>query len=232
MVKSLNSVEILGKLVSFNTISERSNRTLINFIQDYLKSYNIASDVAWNKEGTKADLIATIGPMVEGGILLSGHTDVVPVSGQEWSSDPFKMIRNGDRLYGRGTCDMKGFLAVVLALISQFTKLDLKIPIHLAFSYDEELGCLGAPALISRLCMKIPRPRAAIIGEPTGMKLVNAHKGITLYETTIKGISGHSSQVHLGVNANLYGAKYIKFLEEFARELVSAGHKDLSLIHI
>ena len=101
MVKSLNSVEILGKLVSFNTISERSNKALINFIQDYLKIYNIASDVAWNKEGTKADLIATIGPMVEGGILLSGHTDVVPVSGQEWSSDPFKMIRNGDRLYGR-----------------------------------------------------------------------------------------------------------------------------------
>ena len=140
---------ILGSLISFNTVSAFSNKVLVNFVKAYLNKFSVDCDIAYNEDGTKADLVATIGPFVEGGIVLSGHTDVVPVEGQDWHTNPFEMVEKNNRLYGRGACDMKGFIAVVLSLIPHFQELDLKVPIHLAFSYDEELGCLGAPSLLS-----------------------------------------------------------------------------------
>ena len=158
----MTAQKLLGSLISFNTVSAFSNKALINFVEAYLTKYRVDCDIACNDDGTKADLVATIGPLVEGGIVLSGHTDVVPVEGQDWHTNPFEMVEKNNRLYGRGACDMKGFIAVVLSLIPHFKKLDLKVPIHLAFSYDEELGCLGAPSLIARICKNIPMPRAAI----------------------------------------------------------------------
>jgi len=218
--------KILGSLIGFNTISSFSNKMLVKFIEEYLRDFGVFCDIALNQDGTKADILATIGPMVEGGIVLSGHTDVVPVEGQDWDTDPFKMVEESGRLFGRGACDMKGFIAVALALVPHFKSLNLKVPIHFAFSYDEELGCLGAPSLIARICKKIPTPLAAIIGEPTSMKLVNAHKGTVAYETIIKGLPGHSSQVHLGVNAISYATACIRHIEKIGEQLKVEGTID------
>ncbi len=208
--------EMLGQLISFNTISALSNKDMIKFIADYLAGHGINSSTGGNEDGTKADLIATIGPNVEGGLVLSGHTDVVPVEGQDWHTDPFEMVEVGGRIYGRGTSDMKGFIAVVLALVPEILALPLVKPLHFVFSYDEEVGCLGAPGLIARLMRDKPKPRAAIIGEPTSMKLVNAHKGITAFETRVIGKPGHSSQPHKGVNAIAVAADCIRFLQDRA----------------
>ena len=218
--------EILRSLIGFDTVSAHSNKALIDFIESYLVGFGISCNIAPNDEGTKADLIATIGPMVEGGIVLSGHTDVVPVEGQDWHTDPFEMIKKDRKLYGRGACDMKGFIAVALSLLPEFLARDLKVPLHLVFSYDEELGCLGAPALIARMCKDVPPPQAAIIGEPTSMKLVNAHKGVALFETTVTGRPGHSSQTHMGVNAISFAATCIHYLGEIAEELKVNGTID------
>ena len=218
--------EILKSLIGFDTVSAHSNKALIDFIESYLAGFDISCNIAPNDEGSKADLIATIGPMVEGGIVLSGHTDVVPVEGQDWHTDPFEMIKKDRKLYGRGTCDMKGFIAVALSLLPEFLARDLKVPLHLVFSYDEELGCLGAPTLIARMCKDVPSPQAAIIGEPTSMKLVNAHKGVALFETTVTGRPGHSSQTHMGVNAISFAATCIHYLGEIAEELKVNGTID------
>ena len=218
--------EILGSLIGFDTVSAHSNKALIDFVQNYLAGFDISCNIAPNDKGTKADLIATIGPMVEGGIVLSGHTDVVPVEGQDWHSDPFEMLKKDNKLYGRGACDMKGFIAVVLSLVPEFTTRDLKVPLHLVFSYDEEVGCLGAPALIARMCKDVPPPQAAIIGEPTSMKLVNAHKGVALFETTVTGRPGHSSQTHMGVNAISFAAACIHYLGDIAEDLKVNGAID------
>ena len=223
---SLTPVEMLGRLIAFDTVSKRSNKKMINFMTDYLAGHGVKTSVALNQDETKADLIATIGPMVKGGIVLSGHTDVVPVDGQDWNSDPFEMKNEKGLLYGRGTCDMKGFIAVVMALVPEMIKLDLKLPIHLVFSYDEEVGCLGAPALIARLIKEVPMPRAAIIGEPSSMKLVNAHKGVSIYETIVKGIPGHSSQTQSGVNAIDIASECITFLKYKAEEFSNKGGRD------
>ena len=219
MGSSMTPVEMLGRLIAFDTVSARSNKKMINFMADYLASYGVKSSIALNQEETKADLIATIGPMVKGGIVLSGHTDVVPVDGQDWNTDPFEMKNKNGLLYGRGTCDMKGFIAVVLALVPEMTKMELKRPIHLVFSYDEEVGCLGAPALIARLIEEVPMPHAAIIGEPSSMKLVNAHKGVSIYETVVTGIPGHSSQTQSGVNAIDIASECIRYLRSKAEDL-------------
>ena len=142
-------IEMLDRLISFETVSAKSNKSMIEFITDYLEGHGLSCNMAPNEEGSKVDLIATVGPMVEGGIVLSGHTDVVPVEGQDWRSEPFQMMEKDGLLYGRGTCDMKGFIAVVLALVPEMLEKGLKRPLHLVFSYDEEIGCLGAPALIA-----------------------------------------------------------------------------------
>ena len=226
MGSPLTPVEMLGRLIEFDTVSARSNKKMINFMADYLNGHGVKSSIALNQEETKADLIATIGPMVKGGIVLSGHTDVVPVDGQDWNTDPFEMKNINGLLYGRGTCDMKGFIAVVMALVPEMTKLDLKRPIHLVFSYDEEVGCLGAPALIARLIKEVPMPHAAIIGEPSSMKLVNAHKGVSIYETIIKGVPGHSSQTQSGVNAIDIASECIRYLKSKAEEFANKGGRD------
>jgi len=199
---------------------------MINFISEFLNGYNINCNIGSNQEGTKGDLLATIGPMVEGGIVLSGHTDTVPVDGQNWDSNPFELTKKNKLLFGRGSCDMKGFIAVVLSLIPEIQTLKLKVPLHLAFSYDEEVGCLGAPGLIARLIKDVPLPMGAIIGEPTGMKLVNAHKGGSLFETEIIGHPGHGSQTQAGVNAISVAAECIVFLNSKANAFRTDGTRD------
>src|SRR5580693_1929538 len=195
------AVAILGELVAFDTTSHRSNLDLIAWVERYLADLGVASTRVPDAAGVKSNLLATIGPMVEGGVVLSGHTDVVPVVGQPWTSDPFLLTRRGDRLYGRGTCDMKGFLALALAAVPDLLAAVLRRPAHLAFSYDEEVGCLGAPSLIEAISALPHRPALVLIGEPTSLNVVSAHKGIFYHEVTVRGREAHSSQPHLGVPA-------------------------------
>lgn len=210
---------MLGALVGFDTVSAHPNRDLIQFIAAYLEALGITARVTLNGDGTKADLLASVGPGRRGGVVLSGHTDVVPAADQAWASDPFTLSERDGRLYGRGSADMKGFIACVLAALPGFLERDLERPIHLAFSYDEEVGCLNAPDLIRRLSETVPAPLAAIIGEPTGMKLVNAHKGLTGFTTTITGRPHHSSAPGSGVNAIEAAARAVTFLSGLASEM-------------
>ncbi len=208
----MTAVDLLEKLVSFPTVSRDSNLPLIEFVEHYLAEHGVSSVRVPNDSGTKANLYATIGPAVEGGVVLSGHTDVVPVEGQPWSSDPFTLTSRGTRYYGRGTCDMKAFLALALALVPEMGT--LKKPLHLALSYDEEVGCLGAPRMIEQLQRQVPKPQAVIVGEPSMMRAVTAHKGIAAFRTTVTGHEAHSSLVHQGVSAVMNAAKLINWLSE------------------
>ncbi|NOZ42252.1 MAG: acetylornithine deacetylase [Alphaproteobacteria bacterium] len=217
-MKEYATIELLKKLVSYDTTSWKSNLALIEFLVDYLRQYNISPEVIYNADRTKANLLATIGPVDRPGIILSGHTDVVPVTGQDWSHDPFDMHQCGDRLYGRGTADMKGFVACVLAAVPAFARADLTEPLHLAFSYDEETGCTGVISLIEHIQAMAIKPRACIVGEPTGMKVVNSHKGIFHLLTRVYGLEAHSS-TDRGVNAVMYAADMISFLSGLAREM-------------
>lgn len=226
MAQTLTPRDMLERLIGFDTVSAHPNKAMIDFIAGYLDGHGITANIAPNEEGTKADMIATIGPMVEGGVVLSGHTDVVPVEGQDWHTDPFTMAEADGKYFGRGSCDMKGFIAVVLAMVPEIQALGLNKPLHLVFSYDEEVGCLGAPALIARMTKDVPPPFAAIIGEPTSMKLVNAHKGVAIFETTVTGKPAHSSQTHIGVNAIHAAAECIRFLTEAAGEFGRSGYHD------
>ncbi|MFO1433764.1 MAG: acetylornithine deacetylase [Candidatus Competibacteraceae bacterium] len=216
--------ELIARLVAFDTVSRNSNLALIDFIRDYLDGFGIRSSSITNETGDKANLYATIGPPVAGGVVLSGHTDVVPVDGQPWSSDPFSVVEREGRLYGRGTCDMKSFCAIALALVPAMDH--LQKPIHLAFSYDEEIGCHGAPSLIRALLENVPRPAAVIVGEPTTMQLVTAHKGITTLRTRVLGHEAHSSQTHRGVSAVMTSARLIVFLDDLARRRQEIGPRD------
>ncbi|MDP6573284.1 MAG: acetylornithine deacetylase [Rhodospirillales bacterium] len=213
------AAEMVGKLVAFNTTSHRSNLDLIQFCAEYLAGHGVEAALIHNPEGTKANLVATIGPGVAGGVMLSGHTDVVPVEGQDWESDPFEVMERDGRLHGRGTADMKSFLAVALTLVPEFAKRDLKVPIHLAFSYDEEVGCFGAVPLLEHVTAHLPPPLAVIIGEPTDMKVVNAHRGIAIYRTTVSGRPGHASATHKGVSAVVYAAECVAFLGRLTEEI-------------
>lgn len=208
------SLEMIKRLVGFNTISSESNLNLINYVQEFLAQYGINAVLVPNDSGTKANLFATIGPDTEGGVVLSGHTDVVPVEGQPWSTDPFTATLKNNRLYGRGTCDMKSFIAIALAKVPSFLEAGLKKPIHLALSYDEEVGCLGAPHLIEHLKNTIAKPQAVIVGEPTSMQVVTGHKGITTLKTQVTGHEAHSSQVQRGVNAVMTSAKLISYIQD------------------
>jgi len=211
--------EMIEKLVSFDTTSRVSNLALIHFIRDYLKGHGVESLLIHDPSGEKANLYATVGPADVPGIALSGHTDVVPVDGQTWDTDPFTVIEKDGRLYGRGTSDMKSFTAIALALVPEFQKTKLKTPIHFALSYDEEVGCLGAPLMIERLAALPVRPKIVIVGEPTSMAVVNAHKGVHGYATTVHGFEVHSSATHRGVNAVAYAADCVQFLSGIAREM-------------
>ena len=217
-LKNYDSKQLIEKLVSFPTISCDSNLSLIQFVESYLADLGVNCQILPRSDGKKANLYATIGPMVEGGIVLSGHTDVVPVTGQTWETDPFQVVEKNNRLYGRGTADMKSFLAIALALVPEMLKKGLKKPIHLAFSYDEEIGCFGAPSMINEVADKLPRPMAVIVGEPTNMRIIHAHKGIGSYTTTVTGHEAHSSQIEHGVSAVMTAARLVTFLEDLMFE--------------
>lgn len=217
------AIDLLGKLVAFDTTSRDSNLSLIGFVEDYLAGHGVASFRVPNADGSKANLAASIGPAVEGGIVLSGHTDVVPVDGQAWSSDPFTLTRRDGRLYGRGSCDMKGFLALALAAVPDFAAAGLRRPVHLAFSYDEEVGCLGAPDLIARIAAAVPRPAAVVVGEPTNMEVVSGHKGIASFKVTVTGREAHSSLTHLGVSANMAAVRLMGRLVDLSEALERAA---------
>lgn len=213
------AIDILAKLVAFDTTSRRSNLELIQWIEAYLADLGVPSRRVPSADGTKSNLMALIGPAVEGGVVLSGHTDVVPVDGQPWSSDPWTLTERDGRLYGRGTCDMKGFLALALAAAPDLAKTTLRKPVHLAFSYDEEVGCLGAPDMIEVIAREAPRPALVVVGEPTDMVAVRAHKGIASFIVTVTGREAHSSLTHLGVSANMAAIKLMAMLVELSERL-------------
>lgn len=213
--------ELLAKLVGFDTTSAKSNLPLIAFVEEHLKGHGIASTRIASPDGTKADLFATIGAKVEGGIGLSGHSDCVPVEGQRWTTDPFTLSERGGKLYGRGTCDMKGFLACVLASVPLFKARALKEPVHVIISYDEEVGCTGVRPLIARLGSDLPQPRAIVVGEPTSMKVIDAHKRIDSYRTRVMGREAHSSLPELGVNAIAAAAALIGELERLGADIAA-----------
>ncbi|MDH3451550.1 MAG: acetylornithine deacetylase [Gammaproteobacteria bacterium] len=215
--------KLIAKLVSLATVSRDSNLELIEFLCNYLSKHGIESHLVPNSDGDKANLYATVGPMTEGGVVLSGHTDVVPVDGQPWTSDPFTLVKSNGRLYGRGTADMKSFCAVALALVPEMLARGLQRPIHLAFSYDEEVGCVGVPGLIERIVTELPAPRAVVVGEPTSMRVVTAHKSLTGLETTVIGHEAHSAQTHRGVSAVMNAARLVTFLADVARENASGS---------
>ncbi|MFW7340572.1 acetylornithine deacetylase [Pollutimonas sp. H1-120] len=212
------SLDMITTLIGFDTVSRNSNLELIHHVRDYLAGHGVESHLVSNEEQTKANLFATVGPDVEGGIVLSGHTDVVPVDGQPWDTDPFTVVQKDGRLYGRGTCDMKAFSAIALAMVPDLIKKGLKRPIHFALSYDEEIGCFGAPSMIDRLLTDIAKPSAVIVGEPTSMRPIVAHKGIAALRTTVIGHEAHSSQVQRGVSAVMTAAKLIAFIDGMMAE--------------
>jgi acetylornithine deacetylase len=215
-----DAIEILARLIAFDTTSRASNLALIEHVEGLLATLGVGSTRVPNDDASKANLYATLGPAVEGGVVLSGHTDVVPVDGQPWTSDPWLLTERAGRLYGRGACDMKGFLALALAAAPIFAEPGrLRRPIHLAFSYDEEVGCLGAPAMIDRIAATLPRPAAVIVGEPTNMEVVHGHKGITSYYVTVTGHEAHSSLTHLGVSANMAAIRLMRLLADLAEKL-------------
>ncbi len=217
LMTRMTSIEMLEKLIAFDTTSSKSNMDMISFIEEYLRGFGISSTLIRDEHEDKANLLAVAGPEDVSGIMLSGHSDVVPVVGQNWSSEPFKMTRKEDRLYGRGTCDMKGFIACVLAKIPDIVEADLKEPLHFAFSYDEETGCTGVHGLVDVVQEMTVKPRACIVGEPTSMKVVNSHKGIRHLLTKIYGHENHSS-TDRGVNAISYGAEIVTFLDGLQEE--------------
>jgi len=200
-MKKYTVKSVLSKLIGFDTTSHLSNLGLIQFIETYLAEHNVHSTLIYNDTKTKANLIATIGPNVPGGVVLSGHTDVVPVVGQDWYTDPFQMVEQEGKFFGRGTADMKGFIAVALAVVPFFSAAKLKRPVHLAFSFDEEVGCMGIQAMLEPLRGHIASPRLVIVGEPTNMQVGNAHKGQMVSKTRIWGREAHSSRPDDGVNA-------------------------------
>ena len=215
--------DMLSRLIAFDTTSRDSNLALVSFVEDYVSAFGLKSRRIPNPEGTKANLLITIGPDIPGGVILSGHTDVVPVDGQPWDTDPFTLVERDGRYYGRGTSDMKAFSAVILSLIPEFMARPLKTPVHIALSYDEEVGCLGVRPMIADIVRSVPMPRLAIIGEPTNMKVVNAHKGIRSFRTTVTGREAHSSQVDKGVNAVMVAAELIMFLSKLADDMRAKG---------
>jgi acetylornithine deacetylase len=223
MPQTFTPRDMLSRLVSFDTTSRDSNLGLVAFVEDYVGAWGLKSRRIPNPEGTKANLLITIGPDIPGGVILSGHTDVVPVDGQPWDTDPFDMVERDGRYYGRGTSDMKAFSAVILSLIPEFVAHPLRTPVHIALSYDEEVGCLGVRPMIADIVRSVPMPRLAIIGEPTNMKVVNAHKGIRSFRTTVTGREAHSSQVDKGVNAVMVAAELIMFLAKLANDMRAKG---------
>ncbi|MEX1162874.1 MAG: acetylornithine deacetylase [Nitriliruptor sp.] len=207
---------LLDTLVGMDTTSRRSNLELIGFVESLLDDHGVASERVFSPDGTKANLLARIGPDVEGGVVLTGHTDCVPVDGQPWTREPFAVSEESGRLYGRGVTDMKGFLAVVLAALPELCATDLERPVLLALTYDEELGTIGAPSAVERLAAAYPAPSAVIVGEPTSMCVVTAHKGVRAFTTSVEGLDGHSSQPQVAANAVAAVARIGAFIADLA----------------
>jgi acetylornithine deacetylase len=223
---AIDKIEMTRRLVAFDTTSRNSNLQLIDFVRDYLDSHGVSSELVFDAGGEKANLYATIGDPDRSGILLSGHTDVVPVDDQDWHTDPFKLTDKDDRLYGRGSADMKGFIATVLSLVPVLVQRKLREPIHLSFSYDEEIGCIGVRTLINVLKDRPNKPRLAIVGEPTGMQVGVGHKGKHTLRCHVHGHEAHSSLVHQGVNAIEAAAELVAKLKEIARRKRDHGPFD------
>ena len=223
-----DSVEMIRRLVGFPTVSRESNLDLIDFVREYVRPFDADVRLTFDDDKRKANLFATLGPRrgSAGGIVLSGHTDVVPVQGQNWDTDPFTLAERDGKLFGRGTSDMKGFIAVVLALLPEFVRRDLKSPLHLAFSYDEEVGCIGVGRMIADLTAAGVRPQSCIVGEPTMMKPVIAHKGKKSYRATVRGLASHSAYAPAGVNAVEAAAEAVAYLKRMARRHRDKGPYD------
>ncbi|MEO0682163.1 MAG: acetylornithine deacetylase [Pseudomonadota bacterium] len=215
--------EMLERLVSFDTTSAKSNLPLVDWVKDYLQGHGVEAHLVPDETGRKASLYANVGPLDPGGVVLSGHTDCVPVTGQDWSTDPFTLTEKDGKLYGRGTCDMKGFDALALAIVPHALKAGLKRPIQIALSYDEEVGCVGAPPMIAAMSRTLPKAAGAIIGEPSMMKTVSAHKGTAGFVTRVKGFEVHSSLCHTGVSAVMTAARLVTWMHERMAENAAAA---------
>jgi acetylornithine deacetylase len=214
LTMDLSAREILDYLVGFRSASSNSNLDLIDWVEGYLASHGVKSHRVYNAEGTKAALFANLGPDVAGGVILSGHSDVVPVEGQDWATDPFTVVEKNGRLYGRGTCDMKGFVALALAAVPLALKAGVKRPLQIAISYDEEVGCVGAPLMIAQMVQALPKAAAVVVGEPSMMRLVNGHKGGAGYKVHVKGFEVHSSLLPYGVSAIMEAARLVGWIND------------------
>ncbi|MEO1202270.1 MAG: acetylornithine deacetylase [Pseudomonadota bacterium] len=216
-MSTLNSVDMLSRLVAFPTVSRDSNLPLIDWVEEYLERYGARCRRTWNSERTKANLFAAIGPDAPGGVVLSGHTDVVPIDDQDWHTDPFSLTERDGLLYGRGSSDMKGFSAVFLSRLESLDITAMDKPLYLALSYDEEVGCLGIDRMVDDALANFARPDYAIIGEPTTMQVVRAHKSINVFRTVITGQAAHSSQPHRGAGAIIAAGRIIEHLDGLGR---------------
>jgi len=221
-----NSVALLKTLVGFDTTSRESNLQLIEFVRDYLAGFDVPCELIYNAERSKANLFASIGPPDLPGIVLSGHTDVVPVDGQPWTVAPFELSEHDGKLFGRGTADMKGYIACVLALVPSLVAAELRMPVHIALSYDEEVGCLGVRSLLAELEQRPVKPLLCIIGEPTELKPVLGHKGKLAMRCDVHGHPCHSAYAPLGVNAIEYTAELIGELGRIGQQLKAPEHRD------
>jgi len=217
------ALDILAQLVQFDTETSKSNLPLIAYVEAYLRRLNVDFVTVPNVQGDKAAIFATIGPKTDGGIVLSGHTDVVPVRGQSWTSDPFILRQAEGRVYGRGSCDMKGFAALCLSLVPLMQAAQLKRPIHILLSYDEETTCLGPMDVIARFGITLPRPAAVIVGEPTLMEVADAQKSIATYHTLVTGFEAHSAKPNLGANAIPFACELVGELYTLQDELARIG---------
>lgn len=220
------AISVLARLVAFPTVSADSNLGLIHWVRDRLAAAGIESELFPNAEGTKASLWATVGDAAVPGVVLSGHTDVVPVAGQKWTREPFALSVEGERLYGRGTADMKGFIACVLAVLPDLAERRLPLPVHLALSYDEEVGCLGVRPMLAEIAKRRPLPAGVIIGEPTSGRPVTAHKGKVAMRCDVHGRACHSAHAPEGVNAVEKAARLIVAIEDMARDFARDGQRD------
>lgn len=226
---TLTARELMDRLVAFPTVSRDSNLELVDFVQDYLSGFGIDSTIVPSDDGTKASLYAHVGPAVDGGVVLSGHTDVVPVDGQAWDTDPFTVTEKDGRLYGRGTCDMKGFDALALWAMGQAAKRGVKRPLQIALSYDEEVGCTGAPPMIDHMVSHgMARADTVIVGEPSMMKIVTSHKGAVGFRIHVRGFEVHSSLAPTGVSAIMMGARLIDWANQVNAENAAATPSELA----
>lgn len=219
-------LDILGRLVAFPTLPQHPNRALLEYVAEHLRAIGIEPQFVMEPGGERGGLIAIIGPKVPGGIVLSAHSDVVSVEGQQWSVPPWQLTQRRDRLYGRGTADMKGCIACCLDLLPGLDVARLSHPLILAISHDEEIGCVGAPMLVRHIVEHVPRPSAVIVGEPTSMRVVQGHKGVAVYETHVRGRAAHSSLTHTAASATLAAGKLVVRLGEIAARLSTGDRRD------